>query len=407
MQSKLSRLQKTILLILSSYQKRPHELNRRMLSQKIATALNKNASSNSFQVSLCNAIKSLEKRGLIESVSWGKYRTYLELTLEGTSTAIELGRKQKKILLVDIDSTIPNLALMKLSAFYKQSGDKVSLLKHPCKSGQERINHRFDKVFISSLYEENKGKTLEFAKQFHDVEIGGFFIDPLKVLPYEVEHIMPDYALYKCNYSLGYTTRGCINDCPWCIVPEKEGKITANCDIYEFWAPEHKHIELLDNNPMALPNHFKKIADQIQKENLSVSFHGLDAHLLNDENTEILSQLRIKPEPRFAFDRGEDEPWVRRGIKLLQKYGIKRALWYVLVGFNTTWEQDMYRITLLKKLGQRPYVMRYGIAKDDPQYTLLSSWVNQYEFFHTMSFERFVECSKDRSKLSRANHLSW
>jgi hypothetical protein len=224
-------------------------------------------------------------------------------------------------------------------------------------------------------------------------------------LPYEVEHIMPDYALYKCNYSIGYTTRGCINDCPWCIVPEKEGEITANCDIYEFWNPEHKHIELLDNNPMALPNHFKKIADQIQKENLSVSFHGLDVHLLNDENTEILSQLRIKPEPRFAFDRMEDEPSVRRGIKLLQKHGIKRALWYVLVGFNTTWEQDMYRINLLKKLGQRPYVMRYGIAKDDPQYALLSSWVNQYEFFHTMSFERFVECSKDRSKLSRAAHL--
>jgi hypothetical protein len=212
---------------------------------------------------------------------------------------------------------------------------------------------------------------------------------------------MPDYALYKCNYSIGYTTRGCINDCPWCIVPEKEGKITANCDIYEFWNPEHKHIELLDNNPMALPSHFKKIADQIQKENISVSFHGLDVHLLNDENTEILSQLRIKPEPRFAFDRMEDETWVRRGIKLLHKHGIKRALWYILVGFNTTWEQDMYRINLVKKLSQRPYVMRYGIAKDDPQYALLSSWVNQYEFFHTMSFERFVECSKDRSKLSK------
>lgn len=401
MQSKLSRLQKTILLTLHPYRNRPFELNRRLLSQKIAKELNKDFSLNSFQVALCNSIKSLEKRGLIESESWGSYRTYLVLTSEGISTVKQLEEKQKKILLVDIDSKIPNLALMKLSTYHKQRGDKVSLLKHPCIDGKGRVKHTFDKVYISSIYEENKTKTLEFAQQFPDVEIGGFFIDPLKVLHYEVEHIMPDYALYKCNYSLGYTTRGCINDCPWCIVPEKEGKITVNCDIYEFWNPEHKHLELLDNNPMALPGHFKKIADQIQKENLSVSFHGLDVRLLNDENTEILAQLKIKPEPRFAFDCMEDEKWVRRGITLLQLHGIKRALWYVLVGFHTTWDQDMYRINLLKKLGQRPYMMRYGATKNDPQYALLSSWVNQYKFFNTMSYKRFVECSRDRSKLGQ------
>ena len=83
MQSKLSRLQKTILLTLHPYSKRPHELNRRLLSVKIAKQMDKNVSDNSFQVALCNSIKALEKRKLITSEHWGQYRTYLKLTAEG------------------------------------------------------------------------------------------------------------------------------------------------------------------------------------------------------------------------------------------------------------------------------------------------------------------------------------
>ena len=399
MQSKLSHLQKTIILTLYSNYKTPHELNRRLLSKKVAKQIKQNPSSTSFQVAMCNSLKSLERRGLITSEHWDTYRTYAILTDEGLATVKELKEKKKKILLIDIDSKIPNLALMKISAYHKKNGDKVSLLKHPCKNGKEQIKHKFDKVYISSIFQENAEKTIEFSKQFKNVEMGGYFINPQTILPDEMEHIMPDYSLYNCDYSIGYSSRGCINNCPWCIVPKKEGEIRVNCDIYEFWSPEHKHIELLDNNPMALPDHFKKITDQIKKENLTVSFHGLDARLLNDDNTEILSQLKIIPEPRFAFDSMEDEKWVRRGISLLNKHGIKRALWYVLVGYDTTWEQDMYRIDLLKKLGQRPYIMRYGATQNNHMYALLSSWVNQYQFFHTMSFERFIECEEDRSKL--------
>ena len=310
-----------------------------------------------------------------------------------------------RIGLIHIDGTIPNLVLMKLSAYHKQKGDEVELLKPDIKTGNERIFHNYDKVYISSIFEENKEKTLKFASQFKNADVGGYFIDPDSELPDEIEHIMPDYSLYKCNYSLGYTSRGCIRNCPWCIVRKKEGYIKPNADIYEFWNPTHKHIVLLDNNPMALPEHFKKIADQIIKENLTVGFHGLDARLLNDENTELLSQLNIKPEPRFAFDTMEAEKGVLRAIGLMKKHGIKRALWYVLVGFNTTWEQDMYRVELLKKLGQRPYVMRYKTVKEKSyplhtKYALFASWVNQYQFFHVMDFDKFLELTDDRSKIN-------
>ena len=164
MQTKLSRLQKQTLLTLYPHCKKPFELNRRMLSQKVAKKIKKDHISPSFQVALCNSIKALEKRGLIESINWGEYRAYVQLTEDGISTVKELKARQKKVLLVDIDSKIPNLALMKLSAYHKKMGDKVSLLKHPCTTGDEKINHKFDKVYISSIFEENKDKTIRFSE---------------------------------------------------------------------------------------------------------------------------------------------------------------------------------------------------------------------------------------------------
>jgi hypothetical protein len=333
-----------------------------------------------------------------------------------------------KIGIVDIDSIIPNLALMKISAKHKKKGDTVKLINHP-EINPTLYRNEFDKVYISVVFSNNIEKTKKYAGFLKgNVEIGGYFFDKGKELSYDVEHIMPDYELYdgkvcrrcghnikKCRcrkgpepsemwYSMGFTTRGCFRKCPWCIVPKKEGMIRANTDIYEFWNPKHKHIDLLDNNPMGHKKQFEKIAKQIVKEDLTVSFHGLDARILNDRNTETLSKLRIKPEPRFAFDTMEAEDGVVRAIKLLKKHGIKRALWYVLVGFDTTWNEDMYRVKLLKKYEQRPYVMRYKTVKDSNhplyrKYNLFSSWVNQYRFFSSMSFEKFVELTKDRSKI--------
>jgi len=406
MQTKLSRLQKQVLSTLFLYRKKPFELTRRGLSKKVAIKVKKGHSDPSFQVSLCNSLKSLEKRRLIESVHWGEYRSYVQLTNRGKRTIKEIKSQRKNILLVDIDSKMPNIALMKISSYHKMQGDKVSLIRHPCVTGNEIIPHEFDTVYISSIFEENTEKTIQFSKQFRNVELGGYYIDSKKMLPYQIEHLLPDYTIYKCNYSIGYTSRGCFRDCPWCNVSDKEGDLRATNDIYEFWNPKHKHIEILDNNILGLPEHFKKIAGQILKENLSVSFHGLDARLLNDGNTELLSRLNIKPEPRFAFDTPSAEKSVINAIKLLNKHGIKRALWYVLVGFNTTWEEDMHRVMLLKKYEQRPFVMRYKTVKDPEhrdyhKYTLFASWVNQYRFFSSMNLKKFIECNNDRSKLKK------
>jgi hypothetical protein len=117
----------------------------------------------------------------------------------------------------------PNLALMKLSAYHKARGDEVYLnfpLQQP------------DITYASCVFSWNAKRR---ASVPDEAIVGGSGIDLKAELPPEVEHTKPDYSLYPgINYSMGFTSRGCIRKCPWCIVPEKEGQIKPWSRIYEF-----------------------------------------------------------------------------------------------------------------------------------------------------------------------------
>lgn len=67
---------------------------------------------------------------------------------------------------------------------------------------------------------------------------------------------------------------------------------------------------------------------------------------------------------------------------------------YVLVGFNSTVEQDMYRIERLRELGIKPYVMPYRDFENKTkpsQYAKdLAQYVNKQMIFKTCRFEDFV-----------------
>lgn len=289
------------------------------------------------------------------------------------------------ILLIQVDGKIPNLALMKIATYHKT--DDVSLVRGI------RISSRLtipDIVYISCVFAENRDAAIQMSKQFphSEVHIGGSGVDLKTELPKEIDHLMPDYDLFGCDYSMGFTSRGCIRKCPFCIVPAKEGHIKAVADIYEFWNPSHKHIVILDNNILALPEHFRHIANQINDEDLTVDFNqGLDIRLINESNAEILASMRIHPENRFSWDDVKMEPQIRKGLDILANVGIKRAFWYVLVGYNSTVEDDLHRLNVLKSLSQRAYVMRY--KRSERIYTDMAAWANQPAFFAKTTFEEF------------------
>lgn len=237
-----------------------------------------------------------------------------------------------KVLLMDLDiikqrRPFPNLALMKLSAYHKAKGDEV-YLNFPLYLG-------FDTTYASCVFTWNaKGR----ASVPDGAIVGGSGIDLKAELPPEVEHIMPDYDLYpRADESVGFTSRGCIRRCPWCIVPKKEGGIRAVARIYEFWDRRHRKIKLLDNNLLAAPN-WRQTMEDILAEGLTVDFNqGLDIRLVNDENVEYLKRVKVaKAKLRFSFDDLSYEKAVRSGIELLLANGIpsRRLSFYLLLGFG-------------------------------------------------------------------------
>lgn len=263
-----------------------------------------------------------------------------------------------KILLVQFDGTMPNLVLMELSAYYKEQGCEVGFnVGDP------------DKVFISCIFDWNKSIVRGVPKLFDCiVELGGSGVNIEKKLPDEIEHIMPDYSLYDIDYSMGFTSRGCPNNCPFCIVPAKEGGIREHSPIEEFLHPDHMKIILLDNNFLASPKWKEKLQYLID-EGLMVNFcQGNDIRLIDEEKAKMLSELNFYNHNftykhlHFAWDHMGIEGKVKRGIRILKDAGIKpyRLMFYMLCGFNTTFEQDMYRFQKLREWGVDPFVMIYN-----------------------------------------------
>ncbi len=282
-----------------------------------------------------------------------------------------------RVLLLNIDSKLPNIALKKIELWHKEQGDDV-IWDMPIMLNQ------VDKAYASCIFTKNKGRVDNLLGLSPDLIAGGTGYNLTIKLSPEIEEMKP-----KINY--GFTTRGCIRNCPFCFVPRAEGDIRVVSDIYDIWDGKAHSITLLDNNILALPQHFEGICRQLTTEGLSVDFNqGLDIRLVSPRICELFEQLKIKNELRFAFDFPELEPIIREKVALLKQFNIrKHYFFYVLVGFNTTFEQDYHRVEVLKELDCRAYVMRHENTPKEKRYLRLAQWVNQFWTFMKYDFETF------------------
>jgi hypothetical protein len=285
-----------------------------------------------------------------------------------------------KIGIVNIDQKYPNLALEKIAIWHSQKGDDV--FRDP---PQLEV---FDKLYVSCIFSSNKNKCKEWEGKS---QIGGSGYDLKKCLPTEIEEIKP-------HINWGFTTRGCIRKCDFCVVPQKEGKIKVVGDLLDLWDGKSKEITLLDNNILALPDQFYLVCEQAKNKDIRLDFNqGLDIRLLTDKMAQALNAIKHTSDLRFAWDNIVDENKIMNGIEILKRNKCKRAMFYVLVGFDSTIKDDLYRLRALKKLKQRAYCMRYETTRGQRIYNDLASWVNQPQFFTTMSFGKFRRCRKDRT----------
>lgn len=280
--------------------------------------------------------------------------------------------------MVPVDSRIPNLALMRLSAWHKAKGDSVKLF--------EPLFDSPDRVYLS--------KQFDFSPDFDyipDCEIirGGTGYDPSITLLPDQDTIYPDYDLFGCDYALGRLTRGCPRGCAWCIVPEQDGKqVRQVADLSSFWNGQES-LRLLDDNILALPYVFERFVSAVRGR-CSVSIDALDIRFVTSDNAKLFSHLTT-PRGRFnfAFDSMSYEPFVKRGISVLNAVGVRpyRLSFYVLIGFNSTPDQDLYRVELLRSLGADPFVMPFD--KSDLYQRSFARYCNHKAVFKSCSWSEY------------------
>ena len=302
--------------------------------------------------------------------------------------------------LISVDShNFPNLPLMKLSAWHKQQGDSVEWYI-PIQHGFP--NPPLDRVYMSKVFsftpdywdfvnakEVIKGGSgycisLEDGKEVYHKENDS-------QLPYEVEHIYPDYSLYPeltKDTAYGFMSRGCPRGCDFCHVEAKEGRIAYKvADLSEFWRGQ-KNIVLLDPNITACKD-WKELFQQLIDSGAWVDFsQGVDIRLMTDEKAEMIKLIKTK-NIHFTWDRYEDKEIVVPKFKMFKEltgWDKRKLTVYVLTNFNTTIEQDLERIYTLRDLGYWPYVMIYDKAHSKPSDNVrrLQRWVNMRAVFETV-----------------------
>jgi len=291
---------------------------------------------------------------------------------------------KKKIGLVNLEPKYTNIALEKIRMYYRIKG-------HEVEDYLALLSEEYDKIFVSSIFTFTDKSIYWDPKK---ARIGGSGYDLTTNLPEEIDKMKP-----KIN--IGFTMRGCIRKCPWCVVPKKEGKARPTGDIYDFWDGKANHIIILDNNILALPEHFKKICAQLREAKVSSDWNqGLDIRLLTDDSIKELKSIRHKDSFKFAWDGPED--WTGKFEKLNNAIGSCIVL--VMVGHSaTTFAWSLKKIHILKDMLHRPFVMKYEQARQDIRYITLSQWTNGREIFFTNTWEEFL-LSRDRLRESREWH---
>jgi len=292
---------------------------------------------------------------------------------------------------------MPNIALAKIEKYYKDKGYGITTENF---SNNNLFRNTYEKVFVSCVFEPNKEKAISY--QGENTMIGGPGVDLITKLPKEVYDIRP-----RINYD--FATRGCHRNCGWCLVHRKEGNIVKiERDLYDVWDSKAYYVTFLDNNILAQPEHFKLLCNQSRKHRLALDFNqGLDFRLITDEIAYYITK-RVKFKmgfPRLALDTPDLIPIFNEKLKLLRKYARPKftPFVYVLCGFNTTFEEDLERLNVIRDNKCQAFLMYWNQIRPTPEHTNLKGWANQFGMFRHFSFSQYLTV---KGKKNNFNQLS-
>lgn len=302
-----------------------------------------------------------------------------------------------RIGLIDVDGhNFPNLALMRISAYHKACGDIVEWW-------WSDFVH-YDIVYMSKIFSDAYSPDIPAPINADKVVKGGtgyaihlqggkeiFNKEKDKDLPAGIEKMFPDYSIYpQFPYAVSMTSRGCPRGCAFCHVAAKEGRCSIKvANVSDFWCGQDE-IKVLDPNITAC--HDKRdLMQQYVDTKAKIDFtQGLDIRLLNHQDIEDLNRMRIGT-LHFAWDNPRDDLKSKfqdfaKGFRRKTNIGTV----YCLTNFNSTLDQDLYRIYTLRDLGYDPFVMIYNKPAAPKEIRRLQRWCNNKMIFKsTTRFEDY------------------
>lgn len=304
-----------------------------------------------------------------------------------------------KIGLIDVDGhNFPNLALMRISSYHKSKGDTVEWW-------YTDFIH-YDIVYMSKIFSDVYSRDIEEPLNADIVIKGGtgycISLDELGIerfdksknisLPDEIEKCFPDYSIYpQFDFAISMTSRGCPRGCNFCHVGSKEGKCSKKvANVLDFYSGQPE-IYVLDPNITACSNKHELFQQYLDTGAIIDFTQGLDIRLINHYDLDFINRMRLRT-LHFAWDN-PSENLVPKFAEF--KKGFRRksdiGMVYVLVNFNSTMEENLYRIYALRDMGYDPYVMIYNKPFASKEIRHLQRWCNNKIIFKSCpKFEDYI-----------------
>lgn len=269
-----------------------------------------------------------------------------------------------KIGLMNLEPKIENTALMQISNFHKGHGDSVEWYS-------PLFYDDYDHIYGSSLFTFTKKPVLK-----PKMVVGGTGFNACSKLPPEIESSNLDYSIYpNCKTSYIWFSRGCNNHCPFCIVPTKEGKLTL--EVPKNLNPNASRISVMDNSFTQLPKDaFHRAIMLLEDLGYPIDWQcGIDCRIVDEDKWNAIRGLRRYKQLRTAWDNPREN--LLSNLEIMGDFFGKSALMvYVLIGFWSTPQEDLYRVKVIQKLGLDPWVMPYD--KKDPYQRAFERWANRH-----------------------------
>ena len=270
------------------------------------------------------------------------------------------------VVLIHLDGRLPNLALMKLSRYFKDQGRNIHLAR------KEIFIRQAETAFASCIFfSPVSAKRIRKLQGFYgqSLSAGGSGVDVHLRLAKEIENLPADYALYPelGDRAIGFLTRGCPFACPFCIVPVKEGHIRQVSDLDALLdSGRCKKLILLDDNILS---HAKAgvLLEEMASRRLQVNFNQtLDLRLVDKKMAQLLNRIAYsnvgftRRVIHFSLNDIKDLDRIRRCYAHFGFSAADNVEFICMYGFNTTLAEDVERFRFLRSLpGAYVFVQEY------------------------------------------------